>query len=45
MGKWSSESKSHVASMSEGDFFGSEQALTLEKAVNVKIVHNSTSGQ
>ena len=45
MGKWSSESKSHVASMSEGDFFGSEQALTLEKAVNVKIVHNSISGQ
>lgn len=45
MGKWSSESKSHVASMSEGDFFGSEQALTLEKAVNVKIVYNSTSGQ
>ena len=45
MGKWSSESKSHVASMDEGDFFGSEQALTVEKPLNVKIVHASKNGQ
>jgi isocitrate dehydrogenase len=45
MGKWSSESKSHVASMDEGDFFESEQAVTLEKPTNVKIVHTSTNGR
>ena len=45
MGKWSSESKSHVASMDEGDFFGSERALTVEKPLNVKIVHTSENGQ
>ena len=45
MGKWSSESKSHVASMDEGDFFGSERALTVEKPLNVKIVHASENGQ
>ena len=45
MGKWSSESKSHVASMDEGDFFGSEQALTVEKPLNVKIFHASENGQ
>ena len=32
MGDWSTDSKTHVASMSSGDFFGSEQSLTLEKA-------------
>ncbi|MCW8935988.1 MAG: NADP-dependent isocitrate dehydrogenase [Gammaproteobacteria bacterium] len=37
MGVWSSESKSHVASMSEGDFYGSEQSAVIETAGNVKI--------
>jgi len=37
MGVWSSESKSHVASMSEGDFYGSEQSALIETAGNVKI--------
>lgn len=45
MGKWSSASKSHVASMDEGDFFGSEQALTVEKSLNVKIVHAIANGE
>ena len=34
MGAWTSDSKSHVAHMSGGDFFGSEQSRTFEIAVN-----------
>ncbi len=37
MGEWKSSSKSHVASMSNGDFYGSEQSITLEKATNFRI--------
>ncbi|MDP5255078.1 MULTISPECIES: NADP-dependent isocitrate dehydrogenase [unclassified Vibrio] len=37
MGAWSAESKSHVASMSQGDFFGSESSLTIGEAQKVKI--------
>ena len=44
MGAWSADSKSHVASMSEGDFFGSEKSVTLEKATTVKIVQKLADG-
>ena len=37
MGAWSADSKSHVASMSDGDFYASEQSVVIEKAGNVKI--------
>jgi isocitrate dehydrogenase len=37
MGAWSADSKSHVASMSGGDFFGSEKSVTLKQADDVKI--------
>ncbi len=37
MGEWSAESKSHVAHMSEGDFYGSEQSAVMEKAGTLKI--------
>lgn len=37
MGAWSADSKSHVASMSSGDFFGSEKSMTMDKAGNLKI--------
>ncbi|REC95300.1 NADP-dependent isocitrate dehydrogenase [Kushneria indalinina] len=37
MGEWSSDSKSHVAHMSEGDFYGSEKSAVVEKAGNLKI--------
>lgn len=37
MGAWSPDSKTHVASMSEGDFYGSEQSLTMPAAGEVKI--------
>jgi isocitrate dehydrogenase len=37
MGKWSIDSKSHVASMSKGDFYGSEKSVTLNKEDIVRI--------
>lgn len=45
MGKWSMDSKSHVASMSGGDFYGSEKSVEISKAGDVKIVFNSTDGK
>lgn len=44
MGAWSSSSKTHVASMHEGDFFGSEKSVTVDKATNVKIQFVSNNG-
>jgi isocitrate dehydrogenase len=37
MGAWSKDSKSHVAHMSDGDYFGSEIATTVPAATNVRI--------
>ncbi len=37
MGVWSSDSKTHVASMTGGDYFGSEESITMEQADEVKI--------
>lgn len=37
MGAWSSNSKTHVASMTEGDYYGSEVATTVGSACTVKI--------
>jgi isocitrate dehydrogenase len=37
MGAWSSDSKSHVASMNSGDFYGSEKSVTVSEATTVKI--------
>mgnify|MGYP000389159804 CR=1 FL=1 len=45
MGAWSADSKSHVAHMSGGDFFGSEQSRTFESATSLDIVHVGTDGQ
>ena len=39
MGKWLPDSRSYVASMSEGDFFGSEQSVTVSSATDVRIEH------
>lgn len=44
MGEWSADSKTHVASMKEGDFFSNEKSLTIEKGTNVKIVHIAKNG-
>ena len=37
MGAWSSDSKSHVASMEKGDFYGSEVSTTVPAATNYTI--------
>ncbi|MCW9013469.1 MAG: NADP-dependent isocitrate dehydrogenase [Gammaproteobacteria bacterium] len=37
MGAWRADSKSHVASMSDDDFYGSEQSVVIEQAGNLKI--------
>ena len=44
MGAWSSASESHVASMAEGDFFGSEQSTTVPAATSVRIQHTGSDG-
>ena len=44
MGVWSSDSKTHVATMSEGDFAHNEKSVTIEKATNVHIKHISNDG-
>lgn len=42
MGEWSSDSKTEVATMTQGDFFHTEKSLTLENAdtVSIKFVGN-----
>ncbi|MGM0858387.1 MAG: NADP-dependent isocitrate dehydrogenase [Pseudomonadota bacterium] len=37
MGEWSADSKSHVAHMSEGDFYESEQSAVIKSATKLKI--------
>ena len=37
MGAWSADSKSHVAHMDGGDFYGSELSVTIDKAQSVSI--------
>ncbi|SHO61274.1 NADP-dependent isocitrate dehydrogenase [Algoriphagus zhangzhouensis] len=45
MGKWSPDSKSEVASMTEGDFYGSEKSATLAEATTVSIELVGADGQ
>ena len=45
MGKWSSGSKSHVATMGSGDFRSNEKSLTISKAQNLKIEFIRDNGQ
>ncbi|MCU7962490.1 NADP-dependent isocitrate dehydrogenase [Shewanella sp. SW32] len=45
MGKWAKDSKSHVAHMTDGDFYGSEQSVTLSDAGSVNIVLTQNDGQ
>jgi isocitrate dehydrogenase len=44
MGAWSADSKSHVSSMSEGDFYGSEVSTTIENKCEASIVFMDTAG-
>ena len=45
MGAWSADSKSHVASMTSGDFYGSEKSAVIGKAGTVKIELVGDDGQ
>src|SRR5205085_12362144 len=45
MGKWSKDSKSHVAHMSGGDFFGSEQSAVIGRPGTLRIELADTHGQ
>ena len=45
MGAWSADSKSHVASMSDGDFYSSEKSTVIDKAGDVKIQLITDSGE
>jgi isocitrate dehydrogenase len=45
MGKWSPDSKTHVASMTDGDFFGSEQSTTMLQADSLQIDLVTGDGQ
>ena len=44
MGAWSSDSKTHVATMTEGDFAHNEKSLTLDNDTSIKIVHTDQNG-
>jgi isocitrate dehydrogenase len=45
MGTWSKDSKSYVASMSDGDFFANEQSVTMQDATEVKIEFVAENGE
>ena len=45
MGKWEKNSKTHVASMSSGDFANNEQSITLENATSINIQHLNKLGK
>ncbi|GAB5566096.1 MAG: NADP-dependent isocitrate dehydrogenase [Winogradskyella sp.] len=44
MGAWTSDSKTHVATMSHGDFAHNEKSVTIDNATSVKIVHTDANG-
>jgi isocitrate dehydrogenase len=44
MGAWSASSTSHVASMTQGDFYGSEKSVTVKDASDVKIEFVAADG-
>jgi isocitrate dehydrogenase len=45
MGKWSVDSKTHVDTMTEGDFYGSEKSVTMTEATSVNIELVGKNGQ
>jgi len=44
MGAWAADSKSHVAHMDGGDFFGSEKSVLIERPGNLKIEFTDAGG-
>ena len=45
MGAWSKESKTHVASMSDGDFYAHEKSVTIPEACEARIELVAESGE
>ena len=45
MGPWSSDSKTHVATMKEGDFYHNEKSTTLQEATSVQIEFESNGNK
>ena len=45
MGRWSKESKTHVANMAGGDFYASEESAVVQKGGKVKIELTSNRGE
>ena len=43
MGAWTSSSKTHVATMTEGDFAHNEKSITINKATSITINHVDTN--
>ncbi len=39
MGAWASDSKTHVATMSKGDFANNEKSITIQKETSIRIKH------
>jgi isocitrate dehydrogenase len=44
MGAWSADSKTHVATMTEGDFAHNEKSITTKSATSISILHISENG-
>lgn len=45
MGKWSADSKTHVAAMTTGDFYGSETSVTVAQPCKIKIELATADGK
>lgn len=44
MGAWTADSKSHIATMTAGDFFHNEQSVTVAEPTTVKFVFTDSTG-
>lgn len=44
MGEWTSDSKTHVATMSHGDFAHNEKSVTIADATSISIEHTDANG-
>ncbi|MBW2499353.1 MAG: NADP-dependent isocitrate dehydrogenase [Deltaproteobacteria bacterium] len=45
MGAWAADSKTHVSTMSDGDFRHNEQSVTIPSATTVRIEHTDVAGK
>jgi len=45
MGAWSKDSKSHVSTMTSGDFANNEKSVTLNEATSINIEHTDANGK